>query len=232
MTKHALSGPVVAAALVPGSTPVDLTREQAQRAAELELADPAYQAAKPGLLQRGIQWLIEQVEELAQQAADAAPGGWLGILGLALAIVTAVLFVRWRLGPVRGSAVVRFEVDPQVSAAQYRSRAEQDAAAGRWGQAVSQRMQALVRTGQERGLIDGHPGWTADEVATSIGGQVPGCADALAAAARTFDEIRYGGRPGSATTYRIVAGAEESLLAAKPEGRGSAEPLRTTASGP
>lgn len=218
------------AAWLPAAPPVDLTREQAQRAAELELSDPAYQAARPGLLQRGLQWLLERVSELAGQAADAAPGGWLGIVGLVLVLGTAALFVRWRLGPVRGAQVLRFTVDPELSAAQYRERAEESAAAGRWEEAISQRMRALVRAGQERGLIDGHPGWTADEVALSIGRQVPACAARLTAAARTFDETRYGGRRGSSSGYRTVADAEEQLLGTR-IGQGSAA-QRISSAGP
>lgn len=208
-------GPSVPVTGLPGDVPVDLGRQQAQRLAELELSDPAYRAAEPGLIQRAIQWLVDQVTEIASRAAEAAPGGWLGILGFVLVIVTAVLFARWRIGPVRGSGALRFTVDPQVSAGQYRERAEQFSTQGRWEEAISQRMRALVRASQERGLIDAHPGWTADEVATAVGGQVPAGSDTLTAAARTFDEVRYGRRAGSARSYRVVAEADDLVSGAE-----------------
>lgn len=194
---------------LPVDAPVELTRDQAQRLAELELADPAYRAAQPGLVERVIRWLVEWVQRVADRAAEAAPGGWLGILGLVLLIVVAVLFIRWRIGPVSRSAGITFTVDPGTSAAQYRRHADELAAAGQWDAAVSERMRALVRASQERGLIDAHPGWTADEVADEVGLQVPGARDALTGAARTFDEVRYGGRPGSAAAYRAVAEADD-----------------------
>ncbi|HSO03097.1 MAG TPA: hypothetical protein VLQ92_01345, partial [Candidatus Limnocylindrales bacterium] len=49
----------------PVDVPVELTRDQARRLAELELADPAYRAAQPGLVQRAITWLVEWVQRAA-----------------------------------------------------------------------------------------------------------------------------------------------------------------------
>ena len=148
---------------------------------------------------------------MADRAAEAAPGGWLGILGLVLLIVVAALFIRWRIGPVSRSAGITFTVDPGMSAAQYRTHADELAAAGQWDEAVSERMRALVRGSQERGLIDAHPGWTADEVAGEVGLRVPEARAALAVAARTFDEVRYGGRQGSPAAYRAVAEADDRV---------------------
>lgn len=194
--------------------PVELTREQAQRLAELELADPAYRAGQPGLVERGIRWLVEWVQRFAETAGGAAPGGWLGILGLIVLIVVGVLFVRWRVGPVRRTASLTFTVDPATTAAQYRSRAEDLAAGGDWDGAISERMRALVRSSQERGLVDGHPGWTADEVAASLGDHPAVDQDALHAAAQAFDVVRYGGRPGTPQAYALLAAADVQVLAA------------------
>ncbi len=212
--------PVGRPAGTPVDVPVDLTRDQAQRLAELELADPAYRAAQPGLIERAIRWLVEWVERVAGRAAEAAPGGWLGILGLVLLIVVAALFIRWRIGPVSRSGALTFTVDPGMSAAQYRARAGELAASGQWEDAVAERMRALVRGSQERGLIDAHPGWTADEVAEEVGRRVPDARAALELAARTFDEVRYGGRPGSPDAYRAVADADERVAVGSVLGSG------------
>ncbi len=206
---------------VPVDVPVDLTREQAQRLAELELSDPAYRAARPSLIEQAITWLVEWVQRVAGRASDLAPGGWIGILGLVLLVVVLAIFVRWRLGPVSRSAGLTFTVDPETSAAQYRTHADELAAAGQWDGAVSERMRALVRASQERGLIDAHPGWTADEVATEVGQRVPDARAALDAAARTFDEVRYGGRPGSPAAYGAIADADDQVSAASVVGAGS-----------
>ena len=203
--------PVASPGSLPGDVPVDLTRAQAQRLAELELSDPAYRAAQPSLIERAIAFLVEWVQRVADRAAEAAPGGWLGILGLVLLIVVAVLFIRWRIGPVSRSGGLTFTVDPGTSAAEYRTHAEELAASGQWDEAVSERMRALVRGSQERGLIDAHPGWTADEVAAEVGHRVPDARDSLQVAARTFDEVRYGGRPGSPAAYRAISDADDQV---------------------
>ncbi len=202
---------VVAGAGVGADAPVELTREQAQRLAELELSDPAYREGQPGWLQRAVEWLVDWVQRLAERAGEAAPGGWLGILGFVLLIVVVALFVRWRVGPIRHAAAVTFTVDPGRTSEQYRVHAEELAAAARWDEAIGERMRALVRGCQERGLIDGHPGWTADEVAESVGTQRSVDRSTLQAAARAFDEVRYGGRAGSADAYAAVARADRSV---------------------
>ena len=193
----------------PLDVPVDLTREQAQRLAQHELADPAYRAAEPSLVQRAIEWIVDQIQELLDRASGLAPGGWLGILGLVALLVLAVLIVRWRMGPTTGAGEVTFTVDPATSAAQYRNRAAELAAAGRWDAAVAERMRAIVRRGQERGLVDNQAGWTADEVAEAVGARLPGTHSHLRAAAHLFDDIRYGGRPATAQSYAVVADADE-----------------------
>ena len=196
-------------AVTTDTPPLDLSREEARRLAALELADPAYRRAEPSLLQRAVSWIIEQVEKVVDRAAEAAPGGWLGLLGLAALVLVVVLFVRWRIGPVTRTTELVFQVDPAVSAAEYRRHAEELAAAGRFDLAVTERMRALVRGAQEAGVMDAQPGWTADEAVRIIGAAQPQAATELARAAEVFDEVRYGGRPADAGTYEAVARAED-----------------------
>ncbi|HEX6886531.1 MAG TPA: DUF4129 domain-containing protein [Candidatus Nanopelagicales bacterium] len=207
--------------LLPLDVPVAITGEQGRLLAERELADPAYRAAEPSLVQRAIQWLVEQVQRVVEQAGEAAPGGWLGILGLVALVVIGVLVVRWRMGPVRSAATLQFQVDPQVRAAEYRARALAAAAQGRWAEAIQQRMAGLVRGAQERGLIDAQPGWTADEVAAALGARMPDARAPLVRAARGFDEVTYGGRPADAETYRLLAQADD-LVAIQAAGQAAA----------
>lgn len=205
---------VLAAMLPPGDVPVDLTREEARRLAELELADPAYAAAEPSIWQRAIEWIIARVQEVIDGVADAAPGGWWGVLALVLVLVLVAALIRWRLGPVARTSPLALTVDPTTSAAQFRARADRAAAAGEWEAAIIDRMRALVRSGQERGLIDDRPGWTADEVSAELGAQLPGAAGALAAATRTFDEVRYGGRPATSEAHALLVRADVAAAGA------------------
>jgi len=199
---------------IPGEVPIDLTREQARRLAELELADPAYRAAQPGLIQRAIEWIIEQVQQLVARVSEAAPGGWWGVLGLVVLVVVGILFARWRIGPVSSTASLRFTVDPTTSAREFRTRAQLAASSGDWAVAVNERMRALVRGCQEHGLIDDRPGWTADEVAAAAGQRLPGSDEQVRAAARVFDDVRYGGRPATAAAYEAIARADEHVARA------------------
>jgi hypothetical protein len=203
--------PVPLAVPVPSEVPIDLTREEARRLAELELADPAYRAAQPGLIQRAIDWIVEQVQQLVARVSEAAPGGWWGVLGLVVLVVLGILFARWRIGPVASAATLRFTVDPATSAREFRARAEQAAHAGDWARAVNERMRALVRGCQEHGLIDDRPGWTADEVAAEVGHRLPGAQELLRAGARVFDDVRYGGRPATAASYEAITRADEHV---------------------
>lgn len=197
--------------LPPVEVPVDLGRDEARELAQRELADPAYAAAQPSIWQRAIEWVIDRVQEAIDAVSEAAPGGWWGILGLLLLVALGIAAIRWRAGPVARSVPLSLTVDPATSAAQFRSRADRAAASGDWATAITERMRAIVRRGQERGLIDDRPGWTADEVAAELGGRLPGAAEQLGAAARTFDDVRYGGRPATPEAYAVLSRAEDAV---------------------
>ena len=91
------------------------------------------------------------------------------------------------------SAAALFDDRPR-SAAEHRAAAEAHAAQGHWNQAVQERMRAVVRSLEERALLDPRPGRTADEAAAEAGRTLPAHTDRLRAAARDFDDVTYGGR--------------------------------------
>lgn len=76
--------------------------------------------------------------------------------------------------------------------------ADQLAAAGRFAEAVRERLRAIVRDLIERGVIPHTPGWTVTELAAAAGSVVPPVAPALRSAAELFSEIWYGQRPATA----------------------------------
>lgn len=202
--------------LPPLDVPIDLGREEARRQAIGELADPAYRTARPSWLEQLVSWLVDKVSDWASRASAAAPGGLWGLLGLAALVIGAVVFIRWRLGPVRRADAISFEVDPTVSAVQYRDRAAGLAREGRWAEAISERMRAIIRASEERGIADARPGRTADELADLVATQAPEAGVAMAAAADVFDRVRYGGRPGTQGGYETMARADEALMRARP----------------
>ena len=120
---------------------------------------------------------------------------------------------RWRrLGPLRfrwrwwrrrrkPTAELRPELPddqvPDLPAAVLALSADELAAAGRYAEAVRERLRAIIRGLIERGVVSAHPGWTVTELARAAGRARPTTAAPLAAASDVFSEIWYGLRPAT-----------------------------------
>ncbi|PVC95422.1 hypothetical protein DBP19_11320 [Streptomyces sp. CS090A] len=202
-----------------GDIPVDTPRVPAREAAESELSKPMYHENDPNILQRGLNHFWDWVAGVFDAAAGAAPGGPAGLAVLALILIGLAAALWWRLGtPQRSSRTPEalFESDGPRSAAQHRATAEAHAAALRWTEAVQERMRAIVRSLEERALLDPRPGRTADEAATEAGRALPGHATRLRSAARDFDDVTYGGRTAGQPTYLALRTLDTELDEAKP----------------
>jgi hypothetical protein len=77
-------------------------------------------------------------------------------------------------------------------------------------------MRALVRGLVERDLLVARVGRTAGEAAREVATALPGAADAVADAARRFDETVYGGRPADPEAVARVRAADETARATRP----------------
>ncbi|MGA4841529.1 DUF4129 domain-containing protein [Streptomyces sp. G45] len=198
--------------------PVTIPRDPAREAAEDELSKPLYHENDPGLFQRVLNRLLGWVDDLFSAASGAAPGGALGLLVIVLAVVGLLAALWWRLGTPRrapGTAPALFDDRPR-SAAEHRAAAEAHAAQGHWSQAVQERMRAVVRSLEERALLDPRPGRTADEAAAEAGRTMPAHADRLHGAAREFDDVTYGGRVGDKATYARLTELDQDLARTRP----------------
>ncbi|MFG2562332.1 DUF4129 domain-containing protein [Streptomyces sp. NPDC048496] len=198
--------------------PVDTPRVPAREAARHELSKPMYHENDPNLLQRGLDRLWTWLGDLFSAASNTAPGGPLGLIVLVLVVIGLAAALWWRLGtPQRTArpADALFDDGPR-SAAEHRTAAETYAAAHRWDEAVQERMRAIVRSLEERALLDPRPGRTADEAATEAGHSLPAHALPLRAAAREFDAITYGGRNTDRQAYLTVRDLDLDLENAKP----------------
>jgi hypothetical protein len=136
-----------------------------------------------------------------------------------LLVAAAVVAVRLKLGPL-GRRATREEalfVGRTRTAAQHRAAADAHAAAGAWAEAVRERLRAVVRSLEERAVLDERPGRTADEAAAEAGRALPGCAAGLRAAAVLFDEVWYGGRPAGPASYAALRDLDAQVQAARPE---------------
>lgn len=202
------------------AVPVELGREEAARLAREELAKQVYREARPGLLQRLLRWVLEQAAHLLDGVAGVSPGGYAGLVVVLLLVVAAVVAVRLRIGPVgRRSARDEALFSGQAgTAGEHRALADRHAARGEWAEAVRERLRAVVRSLEERGVLDERPGRTADEVAAEAGTALPSCAADLRRATRLFDDVWYGGRPAGPESDAVLRALDEKVRGARANG--------------
>lgn len=210
--------------------PVEPGREEAHDWLRNELQQAEY-AERQSLLQRLVEAVTDWFRSL--DVPDA------GLAGTQLAIVIVVLVavvlaVAWFVaGPVRrerraaGSAAV-VEKDDVRTAAQMRSAADAAARSGQWSVAVAERYRAVVRSCEERAVIDPRPGRTAQEAANDVGVRLPDFAARLHLAAGLFDQVEYGGQDASAADDAALRELDEAVAAARVERREAA----TSGAGP
>ena len=189
--------------------PID--RDGAREAAREELSKGIYHTDDPNLFERALSAFFRWLDSVLSGLAERAPGGPYGLVLIAVVIAALFAFAVWRGGPLRRGTRKRSAavVDAELSADAHRRQAEEHARAGRYAEAVRERMRAIVAELETRGVLDPRPGRTADEVAREAGDLVPAIGDRLAEAARVFDRIWYGRRPATAAddaTLREIDG--------------------------
>ncbi|PPK97816.1 uncharacterized protein DUF4129 [Kineococcus xinjiangensis] len=201
-------------------------REEARRWATGELAGREYREQRNWLLDAWA-WLNEKLSDLDVPALGTSWSGPVLIAAVLLVLTAVVLLVT---GPVRRTAARAEEdavfADTTLTAQEHRRRAEEAAAAGSFEVAVHERFRALVREAEERTLLTRRPGRTASEASAEIGSWLPALLPGLRAAARTFDDVRYGGRRADAGTYAALAALDEEARTTRP-----VEPAGTSAAG-
>jgi hypothetical protein len=191
--------------------------EEARRWAAEELAKSEYRDAEPSWLDSLWRSFLDWVLSLDGPSGEAGPvpSPMIGIV-IAVIIAVAVILARPRLNPKARQAKEVFEPDSELAAADYRRRAEDSAAAGNWGDAVVDRFRALVRSAEDRSVLDPQPGRTADEVVPALSTPFPAEAARLDQAARTFDAVRYGNWTAGSLDYQAIAGLDQNLEASRP----------------
>jgi len=198
--------------------PVDPDAATAQRWARAELADPVYHQS-PSLLELLLDWLWEQLAQ-AQQALtafDARTAAVLAAAGVLLAGVVA-LVVAGPVGRARRGRRASVDVfgDDARSAAELRASADAAASAGDWAAAVLDRFRAILRSLEDRTLLDPRPGRTAHEATEVAGGRLPQHAAELRRAGRLFDDVCYGDTVPDAADDASLRELDTSLRTARP----------------
>lgn len=202
------------------SVPVSLDRDAAAAAAAEELRDPIYTSDGQPWILTATRWVLEKLSSLIDTVTAAAPGGWLGLVIIAAAVIALALVIRRAVGRLRRSSATPnavFGTGRRYTSGQYRAFAEMAAAESMWGEAVRQRVRATIRDLEERGLLDEQVGRTADEAASEAGLVLPECATGLYRAARLFDDVVYGGVTADDLDYERVCGIDDSVRRARPQ---------------
>jgi hypothetical protein len=91
------------------------------------------------------------------------------------------------------------EPEPADADAEELGLADRLAAAGRYAEAIRQRLRDVIRDLVAAGVLAPQPGWTAAELAALAAAQRPAVGAPLGAATELFSEIWYGARPAGAT---------------------------------
>ena len=202
------------AGLAAGWATAPVGRDDARDAAHRELSKGIYHADDPGLIQRMIDAFSRWLGHLLDRASGATPGGSGGLFVVVLLIAGLIAVVFWRVGPVRRGAVATgatLELSGPLDADEHRRMANRYAGQRQYAEAVRERMRAIVRELESRGVLEPRPGRTADEVAREGGRLVPAVATDLSRAARLFDEVWYGGRPATAGADAAMREADQRV---------------------
>ncbi|MBB3156716.1 hypothetical protein FHS07_000400 [Microbacterium proteolyticum] len=195
--------------------------DEAREWAERELADPAYEAAEPNVVDRIAQAVGRFLGDLLR-VPDTS--GWgpsalivLAIVIAALIVVAVLIWGRPRLvSRATRPAHALFDEDDTRSADDLRADAARAAARADWDEAIVLRFRAFARGLTERGLVDPPPGATVRAFCREAAGALPTLAGPLDEAAEIFDDVRYLRRPGSADRYRAIADLDDQAVRARP----------------
>jgi hypothetical protein len=190
---------------------IDIDRDTAHQAAQRELAKPIYPKLSP--MQRLDDWVEELVYRVVH-AGTSLPGGWFTISVLLIVLAAGVaLAVRVARHTIRTRDAGDYPIfgGGQQSAAQHRMAAEEFAEQGNWAAAIRHRLRAVARSLEETGVLQPVPGRTANELARDAAVYLPDLAVEMSQAATAFNDVTYGGQPGTPTAYRIIAELDEHL---------------------
>ncbi|MET3368885.1 UNVERIFIED_CONTAM: hypothetical protein ABIE34_002130 [Jeotgalibacillus campisalis] len=207
--------------------PVEPDRDEARRWAVEELSNPRYPDARPGWLDQLWRDFLDWLASLEGDGPGTGPNlavPLIVVLALAL-IIGAIVVIKPRLNARRTKEPGDlYGEDQSIDAEGYRRRAATAADGGNWPAAVVDQFRALVRSAEERDIIDARAGRTADEAAGQLGQVFASTQVRLLAAAGVFDAVRYGEQAATRTDYESVRQLDADLLELKPDFTGQAHP--------
>ena len=191
-----------------------ITRSGAQSAARHELSKAIYHRQQDPLPVRAVKAVGHWLSSALNRIGVPSGSGGLAVIVLLVVLAAVVLVVWRRIGsPRRAARAAGVVLAPgrALSAREHRALAETAVARGDHETAVLEQMRAVVRALEERGVIEERPGRTAVEVAHEGGRGMPVASPALIAAARTFDDVVYGGEPAGPGDVETLRAADRAV---------------------
>ncbi|WP_066295635.1 DUF4129 domain-containing protein [Arthrobacter luteolus] len=197
--------------------PVAPGADEARSWLETELSQGEYQEARPGLAEQLLGTVLEWLGDVLSGIQGVGPTAGVLLLGLGalLVLALAVLVIRPRLNARRRPGLFE-ESAPEQDAAVHRRLAEKAAADGDWDTALAERLRAVLRTAEERVILDRRPGRTAYEAGSALSSVFPATADEILWLSRRFDEVRYGNGRAGAEDARRAQELDSLLLQSQP----------------
>ncbi len=190
---------------------IDIDRTTAHDAAQRELDKPIY--PKGSVSQRVHEWIHELLYRIIEKGSSM-PGGWLTITVLLMlsiaAVVIAVRIARHTIRTRRDDDYQLFDAG-QLTAEQHRAIAERCATEEDWTAAIRHRLRAVARGLEESGTLGSVPGRTANELAVDAAERLPALAAELSRSATAFNDVTYGGRPGTQAAYQLIVDLDNHL---------------------
>jgi hypothetical protein len=205
-----------------GRGPAGIGRLPARQLAHRELSKAIYQ---PSVFLRIDGAVARWLESVLRHVGIAHHSWWavLALIVLAVVVISAVAVLSGPSRWARRREPVRSPGSP-VTAADHRQAAARLAEAGDYAGAIAESVRAIEAELEARSVLLARPGRTADELAAEAGEALPAHAAGLRRAADLFDDVRYGGRPGSAAGYRQVQDLDASLGRTRPNPAPAAGP--------
>lgn len=195
--------------------PPEVVRETADEI----LRRPIYQPPEPGVIERAIDWLLEQLGRLVPDAGGPPVGGGGFLVGwVFLAVVAGLaLYMLFKVMPRRlaKAETETIEVETTIthttSRREWLDRAVEAEAEGRWRDAVRARYRALVAGLIDRNELPAETGATSGEYSATFGVEPPR-GPAFGDATGRFEAVWYGGSAATGLDADALRAADEIVL--------------------
>ncbi len=197
------------------------TAEEIRQKADEILARPEYQEAKPSLVERAFNWIVEKFSEALGGLAGSLPGGTVVGWFVVAIVLASLAYLVWKVYPRGSTRVASDMVDPviaqserRVSRSTWLERAAAAEANGDWREATMARYRALVAGLIDRNELNDSPGATSGEYSRSFAG---GDRRSLAfrSVTRRFEDVWYGGAPVDEADPSAVRHADDEVLSGR-----------------